>query len=125
MHSCSSHILPGYPVCHPCTSECPNNSHISLPCRTDHDTQCACDNGYFLDNLRGSCQTCTGCPIGHGVLLDCTATRNTRCYRCPAGTFSDRSGFDRCVTCGVCGSDSIAMQQCTSYQDTVCICKFV
>ena len=114
-------LTSGLPSCQPCKTQCPANSHISQLCTLHTDTQCACDQGFYRDNLRGGCDVCTGCPVGHGVLMECTAMRNTRCSRCPSGTFSDRGGFGRCMSCGVCGEGTIPMQQCNSYQDTVCI----
>lgn len=107
-------------LCEPCTV-CAEHSHPQRACNVTHDTLCECDRNYFFDHSVQNCQLCDLCPLGHGALRLCGSYQNTRCHRCPNGTFSDRRSGQGCRVCRVCGPHQIVLQRCSSVQNTVCV----
>lgn len=59
--------------------------------------------------------------MGHGVLLNGTATEDTHCQLCPAGTFSSAPLVQSaCLPHRSCGSTQIQLLNGTTWHDTVC-----
>ncbi|XP_063046560.1 nerve growth factor receptor b [Engraulis encrasicolus] len=106
--------------CTPCT-RCVGKMRMETPCTDTNDATCVCDYGYYADQL-GVCQPCTVCPVGSGVLMRCDPLQDTVCELCLEDGFSDHdSALDPCMPCDVCEENEIAVQQCTSNTNAICV----
>lgn len=82
-----------------------------------------CEVGHYASSnadLSVSCQQCSNCSLGEGVLHSCTNTSNTTCIQCgPLGMFSDlnlTSGNRQCYNCTDCSEPH--RQQLTACNET-------
>ena len=112
----SSHTTP----CQPC-SLCQARKNPVQACNVTMDTICECDWNYFWSETHRKCTLCDLCPVGHGAWQSCGSNHNTRCRRCPVGTFSDRRSLAACRPCRVCSANQIRLQQCNFRENTVCV----
>ncbi|XP_075900269.1 tumor necrosis factor receptor superfamily member 6B-like [Nelusetta ayraudi] len=91
------------------------------PCSAQQDSRCRCRPGFYYRHQAGMCHRHSSCPIGHSVLLNGTATEDTRCQLCPAGTFSSASSAQSvCLSHRLCGSTQLQLLNGTTWHDSVC-----
>ncbi|XP_013381112.1 tumor necrosis factor receptor superfamily member 16 [Lingula anatina] len=110
-------------ACRPC-STCGVNAHVLKKCNGTHDTQCECDSGFHYNLSEKRCEECNRCHPGWGASLACNHHYNTVCRPCPNGTYSEYvSAHLGCIVCTKCSDDHIKLQDCTPYQDTLCMAK--
>lgn len=106
--------------CQKCTA-CTGLMRMETPCTDANDAICACNYGYYLDKISNTCQHCTKCPEGQGMLQGCEQDRDTVCEECTQETYSDQESFrEPCMPCTTC-DDTEVEQDCTPTRDTVCL----
>ncbi|XP_038135668.1 tumor necrosis factor receptor superfamily member 6B-like, partial [Cyprinodon tularosa] len=101
---------------------CGRNQVVKKECTADSDCQCECREGYFYDQRYEMCYQHAECRPGHGVLTQGTPEKNTVCYTCPQGTFSDiSSAHQNCTNHKNCSEAGL---QCvlkgSTWHDSVC-----
>ncbi|KAL4617797.1 tumor necrosis factor receptor superfamily member 16 [Arapaima gigas] len=107
--------------CQPCT-KCTGLMRMQTPCTDTNDAVCVCDYGYYMSELTGTCERCTLCPVGFGVLGRCEPTHDTICEECEDSTFSDQESLlDPCMPCSICDDElEQQLETCTPIRDTTC-----
>ncbi|KAK7919614.1 hypothetical protein WMY93_010898 [Mugilogobius chulae] len=106
--------------CQKCT-QCTGLMRMETPCTDANDAICACNYGYYLDNVMQRCLPCTRCPEGMGMLMSCELDRDTVCEECTMDTYSDQeSSREPCMPCSTC-EESEVVQECSSTSDTICL----
>lgn len=111
----------GLKPCLPCT-KCPSGVPTVAACSATEDTQCECDNGYFLLQDYGLCAPCSKCLRGEGVVQECGPRGDTQCKRCSPGTFTeDHSGTKPCQICTQCTENEVEIRACLPNSDTLCM----
>ncbi|XP_052466811.1 nerve growth factor receptor b isoform X2 [Carassius gibelio] len=106
--------------CQPCTP-CSKYMRMLTPCTDANNAMCVCDYGFFFSAVTGRCETCTVCPLGHGVLRGCNYDSDTVCEECLDDTYSDQeTSFDPCMPCSVCDEPELELTSCTPFSDAVC-----
>lgn len=106
--------------CQKCT-QCTGLMRMETPCTDANDAICACNYGYYLDNLSQRCQPCTRCPEGQGMLVSCEQDHDTVCEQCTLDTYSDQeSAREPCMPCSTC-EESQVVEECSPVRDTVCL----
>ncbi|XP_052809987.1 uncharacterized protein LOC128238284 isoform X2 [Mya arenaria] len=82
-------------ACRKCKRNCPYNTIISFHCTSTSDLKCGCMYDKYLD--KDVCVTKTKCQPGYGV-NGTTSEGNTKCVKCPEGTFSRNNSYEeKCV----------------------------
>ncbi|XP_038664849.1 tumor necrosis factor receptor superfamily member 16 [Scyliorhinus canicula] len=77
-----------------------------------------CPSGQFT--RQNEC--CDLCPIGQGVVKECSVT-NTLCQPCEQGvTFSSSATLNRCQQCSNCPDKMKVLHPCKAKNDTQCQC---
>ncbi|XP_043266883.1 tumor necrosis factor receptor superfamily member 14-like [Venturia canescens] len=65
--------------------------------------------------------SCSRCAPGWGVINRCTSERDTKCGKCPRGTYSPHHNIQPCWICSRCGPGLYEAEPCSSgHTDTVC-----
>ncbi|XP_034030837.1 tumor necrosis factor receptor superfamily member 16 [Thalassophryne amazonica] len=77
----------------------------------------ACASGRFTES--GQC--CSVCLAGFGVEEEC-GKQDTKCTRCPKGTFSPSEGLSPCLPCARCPHSIPELESCSATKDTHCDC---
>lgn len=133
------------PKCLYCSVFCVENQHVKEECTTKNNRVCECNDGYYWH--ADFCIQHSECPSGHGVqkkgisyvwhMLSMflfttevcstfvsagTVHSNTKCARCPRGTFSGvTSSREPCVNHTDCASAGlVVVMNGTSWHDNVC-----
>lgn len=75
-----------------------------------------------VEDTQTTCQQCSMCPVGYGVIEFCTVTLDTDCESCDDGdTWSDvEDAVSACKECTTCEPGYGATSACTVSSDTVC-----
>ncbi|XP_026188299.1 tumor necrosis factor receptor superfamily member 5 isoform X2 [Mastacembelus armatus] len=85
-------------------------------------TVCMCKLGFHCSSEE--CLTCvphTQCKPGYGAKSIGNHTRDTLCHKCPEGTFSNMSSWNRgCEEWTTCGRGYSIQQRGTDRSDTIC-----
>ncbi|XP_059386559.1 tumor necrosis factor receptor superfamily member 16-like isoform X2 [Carassius carassius] len=106
--------------CQPCTP-CSKFMRMLTPCTDANNAMCVCDYGFFFSTVTGLCETCTVCPVGHGVLSGCNYDSDTVCEECLDDTYSDQeTSFDPCMPCSVCDQPELELTSCKPFSDAIC-----
>uniref|UniRef100_A0A8C5BQ69 TNFR-Cys domain-containing protein n=1 Tax=Gadus morhua TaxID=8049 RepID=A0A8C5BQ69_GADMO len=103
--------LSGQKQCSACT-KCVRGQEVKKFCTPTSDTECEIPDGFFCSESFfmisstksiGKQHTLTCSPTGYRVHRDCSATTNTKCTKCPDGTFKEGlSGQKQCSNCTEC-----------------------
>ncbi|XP_026149850.1 tumor necrosis factor receptor superfamily member 16 [Mastacembelus armatus] len=113
----------GLGPCLPC-SKCPLSVPKVASCSAKQDTQCECDNGFFLLSSYGLCAPCSKCSRGEGAVQECGPQQDTMCQPCGPGTFSEENGSTKpCQTCTQCSDSGVEIRACMPNSDTLCMDK--
>lgn len=107
--------------CLPCT-KCPSGVPTVAACSATEDTQCECDNGFFLLRSHGLCAPCSKCRHAEGVFRECGPRGDTLCKICGAGTFiENQTGTKPCQNCTKCSENEVEIRACMPNSDTLCM----
>lgn len=109
--------------CLQCTT-CPRGVPMVASCSAAEDTQCECDNGFFLLRSHGLCAPCSKCSRGEGLVRKCGPKGDVKCQICGPGTFSEEHGVAKpCQTCTKCSDSEVEIRHCLPNSDTLCMDK--
>lgn len=109
--------------CLQCTT-CPRGVPMVASCSAAEDTQCECDNGFFLLRSHGLCAPCSKCSRGEGLVRECGPKGDVKCQICGPGTFSEEHGVTKpCQTCTKCSDSEVEIRHCLPNSDTLCMDK--
>lgn len=109
--------------CLQCTT-CPRGVPMVASCSAAEDTQCECDNGFFLLRSHGLCAPCSKCSRGEGLVRECGPKGDVKCQICGPGTFSEEHGVTKpCQICTKCSDSEVEIRHCLPNSDTLCMDK--
>nr|XP_055065418.1 tumor necrosis factor receptor superfamily member 11B-like [Misgurnus anguillicaudatus] len=108
------------PKCLYCSVFCVENQHVKEECTPKNNRVCECNDGYFWH--ADFCIQHSECPSGHGVQKKGTVQCDTKCAKCPRGTFSGvTSSSEPCINHTDCASAGrVVVLNGTSWHDNVC-----
>lgn len=108
--------------CEPC-KQCGPSQIALVECGPNRNRECGCEPGKYHDRDYLFCMDCSKCPVGEGMVSPCSQTKNTKCQRCPKGTFSDKESFELpCAKCSKCEPAGLMVvkEECNASRDTIC-----
>lgn len=106
--------------CKDCTI-CDGNARVKYQCDVQHDTECECEVNYYFDSIKKFCRPCELCPIGYGLISECTSRKNTVCQICTNRTYKDHRASVACQQCTPCNVGQLTLRLCSHQENTVCV----
>ncbi|CAD90750.1 K2R protein [Cowpox virus] len=81
-----------------------------------------CNGTDYNSNSNNLC--CKQCDPGMYMTHSCNTTSNTKCAKCPDGTFTSiPNHIPTCLSCrGKCSSNQVETKSCSNTQDRECVC---
>ena len=67
--------------CFRCT-KCPSRTYLKTPCSKTADSICNCITGFFFKSISNTCEKCKTCPVGEGVVDECSHSSRRTCRSC-------------------------------------------
>ncbi|XP_052000684.1 tumor necrosis factor receptor superfamily member 11B-like [Xyrauchen texanus] len=108
------------PKCLYCSTFCVENQYVHEECSPTNNRVCVCQDGHYW--YADFCIKHTECPSGYGVQKNGTVHSDTKCERCPRGTFSAvTSSSAACVKHTNCASkDLVLALKGNGWHDNIC-----
>ncbi|XP_069129719.1 uncharacterized protein [Argopecten irradians] len=103
--------------CRSC-SNCDPESKYVHKCTDMDRAQCRCPRGTY--RRKGNCVPCSTCQSGFYVKSSCEQARDTKCKKCPEGTFSKMENMSVCSVCSGCRQGEMLLQRCKATSNDVC-----